>query len=529
MDTERIKNNRYELLKKLGQGGFGITYLAVDRENGQKVVVKKYAPGDPARQKNNRKKCLREARIMAGLKPVPEIARVLNYFEEDQTACIVMEYVPGTSLRDYLECLDQPMSFCDAVRMLIPVMDALEKVHKRNILHRDLSPDNLLVRENGSLCVIDFGSARAYDAYDRTKTVLLKNGYAPPEQYAAHGKQRPWTDVYGLCAVLYEMITGVIPQDAFSRADKDQLYLPSMYGAEITPEEEQTLLKGLALDYKERYSSMTELKEALSFEKKSHNPGRKRRKNLWIGAAALLLVLLGGTGIWIKYTWISPEQSGAVYAGNYSRGSREAGEFLSFVKENAAASVKEEDGILYSLDQETVLEYGLPCNQFRLAGTIDELEMYLKEAGWEYTKSVKKASCQVLVGDFDSIKTDFRKQSLYRIGNTHVLTVDHDVVDGSILNVQAELVREGDKLPWDLAAGLLRFLAGDLDGGKDLEEKIRFCDEKYLDGEYKQEFFVSVSWKEAVCYFQKADEDGLRLRFGPQKGGIMVNEFAWWP
>ena len=187
-----VGNNRYCLEKTLGKGGFGITWLAVDQENEQKVVIKELCPPPGETREKEIRNFLREARVMASLHSVKEIVKVLNYFEEQGNAYIVMEYLRVTSLRYYLECQDEPLSFEKARNLLLPVMDGLEQMHKKHILHRDLTPDNLMLRENGSLCIIDFGSAREITEDDRTKTVLFKSGYAPPEQYQAHGKQKAW-------------------------------------------------------------------------------------------------------------------------------------------------------------------------------------------------------------------------------------------------------------------------------------------------------------------------------------------------
>lgn len=530
-----MENSRYRYLKKLGQGGFGITYLALDQENGQKVVIKKYTPsGEEAqKRKNGQKSFLREARIMASLKPVPEIVRVLNYFAEGESAYIVMEYVQGTSLRDYMECLDEPMDFTSAADMLSPVMDALEKVHKKHILHRDLTPDNLLVRENGKLCVIDFGSAREFDQYDRTKTVLLKNGYAPFEQYSSHGKQKPWTDVYSLCAVLYEMITGVIPQDGLSRADRDQLYPPSMYGAVITPEEEQALLKGLSVDCRKRYSSMGELKAALTEAagEKTQSFPAKRKKIKWIAAAGCAALLLAaGTGLRIKNHYFSEQSGQTVYAGNFYRGSKEEKEFLSFVKNNAVSSEKDSqgEGTRYILKEEKVKEYGLPCNQFRFLCTIPELEKYMKENQWIYSTASGDSSFTAEIGKLGAVKTDFRKQIVYQAEDFLVMEVEYDPVDEKILEVRADMKRKGRISPEETGAKLMGFLEKK-DPGESMQRQIAACDRKFLSGEYPEDYLCMIQWGNAQFIFQKADRERLKARILPGNGDFFAQEFAWWP
>ena len=240
MEKEEIRiKQRYKIEKVLGQGGFGVTYLAYDEELCQEVVLKKYRweHGSLDNEvinkrdyyKKQRKAFLNEARILSSLFDIKEVVKVFDYFEERENAYIVMEFVQGISLRQYLESRNQTMSFTEAWNFLLPVMEALEKVHQNKLIHRDISPDNFIIKEDGSIKLLDFGSAREY-AEEKTMTVLVKKGYAPPEQYSRKGKQGPWTDIYSICATLYEMITGVIPQPAMERLKADKLYLPSSYG-----------------------------------------------------------------------------------------------------------------------------------------------------------------------------------------------------------------------------------------------------------------------------------------------------------
>ena len=166
-----------------------------------------------------------EAKILASLFEIPGIVKVLDYFQEEERAYCVMEYVRGISLRSYLERREEPLTFEESWQMLLTVLRSLEKVHKKKLLHRDFNPDNLLVQEDGSLKLIDFGSARQFveetDA-SKTMTVLVKDGYAPPEQYLRRGSQGPWTDIYAICATVYEMVTGCIPENALETAGSGQ-------------------------------------------------------------------------------------------------------------------------------------------------------------------------------------------------------------------------------------------------------------------------------------------------------------------
>lgn len=290
--------NRYKIETILDSGGFGITYLAEDTEFCQKVVLKKYCPLEDRKisYEKGKKDFLREARTLSALSDITAIVRVLDYFEERGDAYIVMEYVKGHSLRKYIENRIESMNFSQAWDFFLPIIDALEKMHEKNLIHRDINPDNIIVREDETLKLIDFGSAREY-ASDVTMTAIVKGGYAPPEQYMRKGKQGPWTDVYSICATIYEMITGVIPESSIERQNKDKLYPPSSYGCEITPQQEESLMKGLSLDYKRRYQNIVQLKQSLSSKKEKETAsGRKDKRNRnKLGRNLIVIVLMVGS------------------------------------------------------------------------------------------------------------------------------------------------------------------------------------------------------------------------------------------
>lgn len=290
--------HRYKIETILDSGGFGITYLAEDTEFCQKVVLKKYCPLEDRKisYEKGKKDFLREARTLSALSDITAIVRVLDYFEERGDAYIVMEYVKGHSLRKYIENRIESMNFSQAWDFFLPIIDALEKIHEKNLIHRDINPDNIIVREDETLKLIDFGSAREY-ASDVTMTAIVKGGYAPPEQYMRKGKQGPWTDVYSICATIYEMITGVIPESSIERQNKDKLYPPSSYGCEITPQQEESLMKGLSLDYKRRYQNIVQLKQSLSSKKEKETAsGRKDKRNRnKLGRNLIVIVLMVGS------------------------------------------------------------------------------------------------------------------------------------------------------------------------------------------------------------------------------------------
>lgn len=275
-----VLNGRFILGRVLGQGGFGITYVAKDHKTGGLVAVKEYFPDTFASRTANYlvspysgqraenfaygKECfLNEAKTLAEFIGNPNIVRVYSYFEENNTGYFVMDYIKGISFGGYLKKHGR-VSWEEAKRLLFPIMDALSEVHARGIIHRDVTPDNIYICEDGTMKLLDFGAAR-YSLGDRSRTldVVLKPGFAPKEQYSRHGRQGPYTDVYSMAATFYYSITGRLPPDSIDRQDNDELILPSSLGVEIPVQAEDALCKGLSVQASDRFQSMNEFKQAL--------------------------------------------------------------------------------------------------------------------------------------------------------------------------------------------------------------------------------------------------------------------------
>ena len=271
---------RYILGHALGQGGFGITYVAMDYQTRSRVAVKEYFPDTMATRTNQTvtafagqrsesfyygKQCfLEEAETLAQFIGNPNIIRVYSYFEENNTAYFVMEYVEGQSLQDYVRERGGRISWAEAKRILLPAMYALAAVHAKGVIHRDVTPDNIFMTKDNVVKLLDFGAAR-YSLGDKSRSldVVLKHGFAPKEQYTRHGRQGPYTDVYSFAATLYAVTTGRIPPDSIDRMDEDDLVPPSRLGVAIPAEEEDVLLKALAVQPAERYQRMEELIQAI--------------------------------------------------------------------------------------------------------------------------------------------------------------------------------------------------------------------------------------------------------------------------
>ena len=459
-------NGRYRVCRSLGQGGFGITYLAEDELLGQKIVIKEYFPAAFARRAEDgsirimeetdraaftegRNRFLREARILTSLLDVPGVVKAWNYFQENQTAYLVMEYVQGISLRSWLEQNGEVPSFDEALEMLRPVVLALANIHKKGLLHRDITPDNLMVGANGTVKLLDFGSARSYlreKDSEMTQTVLLKSGYAPPEQYDGKSVQGPWTDIYALSATLYEMITGCMPEDALQRQIRDELLEPSIYGAKITPEQEEHLLKrGLALDERERYTSVREFSSDFYPEEKLREVryGRSGRRIAAISGGVLAAGLLLTSGLYAFGALGGTHTEKR--AGNLDRGSREYEAFLEFVEEQGET---EEFLNKYMLDASAVRELALPGNAYYdMDATPKEVLGLLQADGISEGLSPEYSSEQftVTTGDYGIIRTDFTVEEIYQLEDDIWLILDYDYNNGKLHELRIVPRQEQDR------------------------------------------------------------------------------------
>ncbi|MCH5212196.1 MAG: WG repeat-containing protein [Oscillospiraceae bacterium] len=273
-----ILMGRYAVGRVLGKGGFGITYLCYDLKEDKMVAVKEYLPdslthrnsGDTIVSSYNdergesfrtgARKFYDEAKILSRFNGNPNIISVYEFFFENNTTYFVMEYLDGVDFKDYIAGRGGKISENEAVYIMDRLTEALMIVHSTDILHRDISPDNIFLCRNGDIKLIDFGAARqVVEEVSKSLSVILKRGFAPLEQYQRRGKQGPWTDIYALGATMYYALTGMIPDDAMSRIDD-----ASLDPGGISPELMKILEKMLALRAKARYQNVFDLRLDLS-------------------------------------------------------------------------------------------------------------------------------------------------------------------------------------------------------------------------------------------------------------------------
>ena len=273
---------RYTIEGVLGQGGFGITYLGMDELHKKKVAIKEFFPqgivtrnieyedtvtvtlvGEKENYDKGKERFLKEAQTMAMFSKDKGIVKALDFFEINNTAYIVMEYLEGVTLKQYLR-ENERIAAEDLVELLVPLIEALDEIHSQGLIHRDISPDNIMVLPDGRIKLMDFGAARDYTEFgEKSLSIVLKPGYAPPEQYQTHGVQGPWTDIYALCATMYKCITGENPPDAIDRLVDDHLKKISTFGITVSPQIEEAIIKGMSVAAKDRYQNVGDFCEDL--------------------------------------------------------------------------------------------------------------------------------------------------------------------------------------------------------------------------------------------------------------------------
>ena len=271
-----ILNKSYIVGKCLGEGGFGITYIGFDINLQKKVAIKEFFLANyvnRSQQSNcilsipdstgqlffsEKKRFIDEARILARIDQHPGIVRVINYFEENGTAYIIMEFIEGKSLKAYLKERGGILSVDETLSLMEPVIKALAVIHEKGIVHRDISPDNIMLTNDGKVKLIDFGAAKSKEG-NMSANKVYKKSYSPIEQCTREGVIGTYSDIYAVCATIYEMITGLKMPSSIERQRSDTFVSPAAKGVRISPVCDAAIINGLAINPDERIKNAGDL------------------------------------------------------------------------------------------------------------------------------------------------------------------------------------------------------------------------------------------------------------------------------
>lgn len=319
-----VLHQKYQIGVVIGFGGFGIVYKAWDFALNRVVAVKEYYPTmylkrDPGMtqvilfdKKNEdaflkgKEEFLTEARNIAKYNSHPNIVHVYDFFEENGTAYFVMEYLDGKTLKQYMREAKQQgqvIALDSAIMVTRSVLSALSAAHKDKIIHRDIKPGNVFILNDGTVKLFDFGAARFADEdQEQTRTIIITPGYAPPEQYQKKSKQGPYTDIYAVGAMFYEMVTNVKLEESINRKVVDEVRNPNEWNSSIPLPINNAIMRALAIQPEIRFKTVEEFDAAIVSKKetrdaKSELKHRKRIRNLKVAAIALVIAgLLGAVG-----------------------------------------------------------------------------------------------------------------------------------------------------------------------------------------------------------------------------------------
>lgn len=516
---ETLLHEKYQIKKVLGQGGFGITYLAYDQTLQQNVAIKEYFPvkivrrlgntlrkgqgeyelsatamvypqnGQEEKYLNGMQNFLEEAQVLFGKFDVEGLAAVKDYFEENGTAYIVMEYLSGPTLQEYEKEHKGKISEKQAEILLEPVINALAYIHSIGIVHCDISPDNLIFNKEGQLKLIDFGAAK--NKKKEKEEQYCKGGYTAPEQYLEKEFVGPWSDVYSLCAVWYEMLTGIKVPPAVERLQKDRLKNMTM-ASEVSEQTNNILKKGLSLEIQKRYFSVlnlscdiksnmeskeeitkqymkdtrfvwgtlwlqitTDINERNISQEKKWLSRRKIRKGIYAVGIMLLLFLCGISGR--EYYIRSYPQQYFTYKAKQKNDyyilhprdkeyTTQMSGYDSLMKKIKKYSYKKENwGVLacYSISEQEVKKLNLVSNEyFKFALSETEIEkaillcMNIKKRDLESTAYASEGQVyQRQQGKLKSLTVGFQKQKLVTCMDHEQIKIIYDPIDKGVYKV----------------------------------------------------------------------------------------------
>ncbi|MBP3468658.1 MAG: serine/threonine protein kinase [Lachnospiraceae bacterium] len=272
-----ILNNKILIGNILGKGGYGITYIGYDMLLEYRVAIKEFFPDEMVDRAEDGRTVLvldevngeeyqrettaylREARILAEFSKFPGIVAIKDLFYENNTGYLIMEYLQSGNLRKYVDSKGGWLEVKEALELMEPVISILGRLHKSGLIHRDISPDNIMMDEDGSVKLIDFGGSKKV-GLNNQQVFLGKWGFAPLEQMLSKlSEQGPWTDIYGICATLYCLMTSEVPQSSYERNEKDELIDIAQYNINIDKKVAAAIMKGLSMNPRDRQQNIDEL------------------------------------------------------------------------------------------------------------------------------------------------------------------------------------------------------------------------------------------------------------------------------
>lgn len=468
--------DRYVLGNVLGFGGFGITYKAWDKKLETVVAIKEYYPTKLVNRipdsskivilngntnkvfKHGLQTFLNEAKNMCKFSTHKYVVNVFDYFEENNTAYIVMEFLDGCELKDYMHDHSNKISVERSLEIIEAVCHGLSDVHKQKIIHRDISPDNIYICKNGDIKLLDFGAARfSAEEKEQDYSVIIKPGFAPPEQYEKVSSQGPWTDIYAVGATLYYMLTGQKPEESTNRRISDKLLAPNSLNSEVPENISNSVMKAMALDRHMRFDSVDDFLKAIEGKKKVRSVKAEKRIKImrrFIGVAAgIMLVVFAGFTFFNQMEdetlnpaelefWF-PVTEGMSIEESYDQIIADFGKAYKGVKIDAVAIPEKE----YKAKIEKALKEGNAPDIFYSSGlSSEELKntvdlstvIYPQSDNWYYKitsifSKGTRSGCDLLKnydeyanGDIKQIPTSFNVPVVYV--NTSLISFDEDTI-----------------------------------------------------------------------------------------------------
>ena len=374
LQPNTILHGKYLIGSVLGQGGFGITYIGFDLTLEMKVAIKEYFPMNQAMR--NSKSCtlitwrsensaqnwrtgcvqfLSEARRMAKMNSIPEIVSVRDTFEENNTAYIVMDYVPGSTMKHYMQA-NGLFTYDECVTLMLPVIQGLDMFHRNGVIHRDISPDNLMLSPNGKLYLLDLGAAKDLNDSGAADQNASKAGFSPLEQLSG-GAVSPRTDVYALAATIYYCVYGKLVPDAIQRLEEDTLSFDHPCKKKLTPAQIRILQKALSVKPELRYQTAMDFYIALRDSVKR----KKSSLNLKLLAAVggVVAAAAAACALFIAKPWLpTVEQVGPGVSGQAMTYVETEDRLFFTDLDNALCMVKydTEDECFYVNDWEVIMD-----------------------------------------------------------------------------------------------------------------------------------------------------------------------------